>query len=332
MSTLRTKEQRFSAISRVQNELINLKFKSKSRIRTTITKTPRLAFGTSAIMSLDLGSVVLIKSVSTDKTGLTIEFHSTIDCTDEDPINFTLDSSPSSPEGLVHILPDVPFRRMIAHNGDTTEKPFIYVKVTNSNVTETSFFVKIDYFDMSEVVFQRIYPKFSITSELRNLIIPRIVTPISGYTFDKLTDEYSADPIPNLADSSQYIGYNEVSVYPNVGYLASPVSVINNNLSKIVYYSKYFQPEGEYKIYFEVPTLDDPRRELLKDYNVFPENLDTSEVTFRLKDEVTEYVHSLHIDTTLGDRGNFASKMIVFSIRNNQVLNQPIVINSDLGS
>lgn len=334
MSTLRGRANRFTRIGQMSNELIQLKVKSKSRLKSYTTKTPVLGVGDSTVICADLGSLVLIRDVLSSDFGVELEFHSTAACLDEDPLLFSLDPSDRTVGSLIRIMDIHSKSNPIVQNGDTLESPTIYIKVINSAFSQKSFILRFNYFDISETVYDKIYPTFKISSNLVPLVVPLIRTPIDGFEISRIQNEYSVDTIPRLVDSTQYVGYNQqdyTTQHQTSGLLVAPSAVINNKLIKKLKFSPGFQLEGLYRIYFQVLKLDDPSYTLIQKFNPDISDLPGSiDVELVFTDQKSKYVTKLTVNTSPENLGKLGPKMIVLTISNGQIQNNPVVADSDL--
>lgn len=336
MSTLRGRAERFTRSGQMLNDVVKLKIKPKSRLKTIVTKTPVIQVGNSVVLCLDLGSVAVIRDVLSSDFGILVEFHSTAACLDEDALIYSLDPADKADANYVQVLGTSPRIISVVQNGDATESPTIYVKITNSAFVNKQFDLRINYFDLSETVYAKIYPSVKISSNLLPLIVPRIKTPIEGFEFSRVLNEYSVDPVPRLVDRSMYIGYNVgdfINTYRHSGLLVAPSSVINDQFVKQLKFSPGFQLEGQYKIYFNVLPSGDPTYDLFSNYDFnFSTIPESSEVKIVFKDAFNEYTLSIILSTTSADLGKLASKMIVLNIIDGKFSGSPTIVNSDLNS
>lgn len=329
MDTLRSAAKNFSRIAVISDDARTLEAKPQSRLKSVIYRVPTLNVGEFSILALELGSVVNIRSVKSINFNISVEFHSTEACEDEDATIFE-NATPGIETGSFYdVAPVSGSKYTTVINRDEIESPIIYTKITNNGNSQQSILLKIDYFELSESVFRLIYPKFSISSSLSNLIIPKIKTPINTLEFSSVFNEFSVDSIPNLVDLTHYSRYESISTTnANNSYLVAR-SKVASVFTRTVAFSRNFQLEGEYKIYFDVASVDDIRYSELG--QVIPtDSTNETSIVFNYKDRDYQFSHSLTIDTSLSSRGKLASQMLVFSIKNNLIESAPVVMESDI--
>lgn len=331
-TTLRGRSERFTKVGQLSNDVINLKIKSKSRLKHYQILTPFIPLSGTVSIAANLGNVILVKDVFSSDFGVSIEMHSTAELADEDALLFDLDPSDHASNQKVRILNNTHKGNPIVQNRDEVNPQTIYFKIMNTSFVGKKFLLEFVYYDISETVYESKFPEIITTSELLPVIVPRIVTPIPDFEVFRYYNEFSTDIVPRLLDPLDYSSYNtddHTSTYRSSGILISPAYIKDLKFVKKLQLSNQFNVDGQYKIYVRsIAGSDELYPKLLKygiDSNVMPsEGL----VTVTIRDQFSSYTHEFVVNTS-STEDIYASKMLTFNIKNSRIQSNPILTDAN---
>lgn len=331
-TTLRRRSERFTKVGQLSNDVINLKFKSKSRLKHYQILTPLIPLSGSVNIAADLGSAILIKDVFSSDFGVSIELHSTPEFADEDALIYDLDPSDHASNQKVRIINNIHKNNPIVTNRDNPESQTIYLKIINTSYVGKKFLLEFIYYDISENVYDFKFPEIITTSGLLPVIVPKIVTPIPNFEVFRYLNEFSTDIIPRLLDPIDYSSYNtddHTNVYRNSGVLISPTYIKDLKFIKKLQLSHQFNVDGQYKIYLRSLAGSDELYPKLLKYGIDP-NFMPSEGTVKvvIRDQTSSYTHELTVNTS-NTEDVYSSKMLTFNIKNSRIQSNPILTDID---